>query len=502
MALPTDLDWTKLLGLGAVVEVEDLVARRWNLGLGYLDEGGEHHVAPSIRGPVPHVNPSNIIDSSKQVIDAPQGSLADMAADLRTQWARPGPASFIHSCQSRGLEILAPIAVGGALVGGLRCGPYRLKGGAGPDRLGTGALLPLLGQRELAFVQELLVEAAAAISQFLQQSRGESAEPELREHYEGTLGSSQAMQALYALLDKVVAADTTVLITGENGTGKELVAQAIHNKSSRRGERFIVHNCSAFNDNLIDSELFGHVRGAFTGAVSDKQGLFEVADRGTFFLDEIGDMSPTLQVKILRVLQEGTFTSVGGTDTKHVDVRILAATNRDLPAMVEQGTFREDLYYRINVINLELPALREREGDIEQLASHFLGKHGGQGKEINAECLALLKRYQWPGNVRELENEMERLAVLAGDSKELGPELVSNRIRKALCAIPFLPAPVRGSLPDAIRDLEKRMIYDALIENSWNKTRAASQLKVSRRNLIRLVQKYEIDKEREPRVPS
>ncbi len=325
---------------------------------------------------------------------------------------------------------------------------------------------------------------------------------QLRDEYEGTLGSSPAMQELYNLLDKVVAADTTVLITGENGTGKELVAHAIHNKSRRKKERFVVHNCSAFNDNLIDSELFGHVRGAFTGAVSDKQGLFEVADRGTFFLDEIGDMSPTLQVKILRVLQEGTFISVGGTETKHVDVRIVAATNRDLPAMIEQGTFREDLYYRINVIHLELPPLRERIGDIEQLSRHFLGKHGGLGRQMSPECLALLKRYRWPGNVRELENEMERLAVLAGDSKELGPELVSGRIRKTLDAAAFLPAPVRGSLPDAIRDLERRMIYEALLENSWNKTRAATQLNVSRRNLIRLVQKYEIEQLREPPVAS
>src|SRR6478752_1451842 len=195
---------------------------------------------------------------------------------------------------------------------------------------------------------------------------------------------------MYTLLDRVVRSESTVLIQGENGTGKELVARAIHNGSDRHDHRFVVTNCSAFNDNLLDSELFGHKRGAFTGAVADKAGLFETADTGTFFLDEIGDMSPALQVKVLRVLQEGTFNRVGDTETRKVDVRIICATNRDLAAMVKDGRFREDLYYRINVINLTLPSLRDRKDDVALLIEYFLGRHRRhrRPKRLSPDCFA------------------------------------------------------------------------------------------------------------------
>src|SRR5262249_8361081 len=234
---------------------------------------------------------------------------------------------------------------------------------------------------------------------------------------------------------KVIESDATVLVNGENGTGKELIARAIHYNSRRADERFVVQNCSAFNDNLLDSELFGHKKGAFTGAIADKQGLFEVADCGTFFLDEIGDMSPALQVKVLRVLQEGTFTPVGDTALRTVDVRIIAATNRDLKRMVERGEFREDLYYRINVIQLTVPPLRERGDDIPVLVDHFLRRNAKgrrlKAKKLSQTCLQRLMEYPWPGNIRELENEIERLAVLAGDDKMIAEELLSPRIQKA-----------------------------------------------------------------------
>src|SRR5678815_225087 len=186
------------------------------------------------------------------------------------------------------------------------------------------------------------------------------------------------MQDLYGLLDRIARSESTILIQGENGTGKELVARAIHTSSPRRDRKFVVTNCSAFNDNLPDSELFGHKRGAFTGAIVDKLGLFEIADNGTFFLDEIGDMSPSLQVKVLRVLQEGTFNRVGDTDSRKVDVRIIAATNRDLSAMVASGQFREDLFYRIHVLSVMLPALRERRDDVPLLIDHFMSRHRRQ----------------------------------------------------------------------------------------------------------------------------
>jgi two-component system response regulator HupR/HoxA len=331
--------------------------------------------------------------------------------------------------------------------------------------------------------------------------------PRTRYDYEAIIGKSRAMTDLYRVLDRVIDSDTTVLVNGENGTGKELIAKAIHFNSARAGRRFVVQNCSAFNDNLLDSELFGHRKGAFTGAVVDKQGLFEVADGGTFFLDEIGDMSPALQVKLLRVLQEGTFIPVGDTQSRHVDVRIIAATNRDLARMVDKGEFREDLYYRVNVINLTVPPLRERKDDLPVLVDHFLRKHGknrGKLKKLTRGCLERLVEYAWPGNVRELENEMERLVVLAGDERLVGEELLSPRIRSKGAsatgatsgAAEVAAAGEAGGLPDAIAALERHMIGEVLQRHAGNKTRAASELRISRRNLIRLVQKYRIEAKR------
>jgi transcriptional regulator with PAS, ATPase and Fis domain len=303
------------------------------------------------------------------------------------------------------------------------------------------------------------------------------------------------MQGLYDLLERIAPSDSTVLIQGENGTGKELVARAIHQVSPRRDRKFIVTNCSAFNDNLLDSELFGHRRGSFTGAVVDKPGLFEVADTGTFFLDEIGDMSPALQVKVLRVLQEGTFTRVGDTETRKVDVRIIAATNRDLTGMVAAGQFREDLFYRIHVLQVALPPLRERREDIPLLIDHFLARHRrSRLKRLAPGCAQLMHAYPWPGNVRELENEVERLVVLAGDAPIISAELLSPRIRQWSPADEPAREADTGSLPAAVEALERRMIGAAMRRHNGNKTRAAEDLKVSRRNLIRLVQKYQLEK--------
>ena len=319
-----------------------------------------------------------------------------------------------------------------------------------------------------------------------------------RFHYNEIIGESQAIHRVYQLLDKVVTSDSTVMIQGENGTGKELIARAIHFNSLRKSRRFVVQNCSAFNDNLLDSELFGHKKGAFTGAISDKQGLFEVADGSTFFLDEIGDMSPSLQVKLLRVLQEGTFIPVGDTRPKTVDVRIIAATNRDLKQMVAAGQFREDLYYRINVINIRIPSLRERREDIPSLVDHFLNQQGegenGKLRKLSKSCLNRLMEYNWPGNVRELENEIERLVVLAADEgAEIDSDLLSSRISRPIRPDDIQGGPGTTCLPEAIMELERRMIHEVLSRHNWNKTRAAQELNISRRNLIRKVSKYNLE---------
>jgi two-component system, NtrC family, response regulator HupR/HoxA len=362
---------------------------------------------------------------------------------------------------------------------------------------GLAVIAPDLSAPELGLIEDMLGEAALDVGAALRERDGTADLGARRTSYGGIIGGSPQMLELYSLLDRVSPSDSTVLIQGENGTGKELVARAIHDRSLRCDHRFVVTNCSAFNDNLLDSELFGHKRGAFTGAVADKAGLFEMADLGTFFLDEIGDMSPSLQVKVLRVLQDGTFNRVGDTETRKVDVRILAATNRDLRAMVEAGTFREDLFYRINVINVVLPSLRERRDDVPVLIDYFFARHrrNGRPKRLAPDCLEQMLAYPWPGNVRELENEIERLVVLSGDAPMIASSLLSPRIRQ------FTPDTTdagsgidESSLPAAVEALERRMIGAAIKRHNGNKTRAAEELKVSRRNLIRLVQKYQLEK--------
>ena len=319
-----------------------------------------------------------------------------------------------------------------------------------------------------------------------------------RYRYENMIGKSKPMQDMYLLLDKIRQSESTVMIQGENGTGKELIARAIHYNSPRKDGAFVTVNCSAFNENLLDSELFGHVKGAFTGAVKDKKGLFEAADKGTLFLDEIGDMSPSMQVKLLRVLQEGTLTPVGGTEPRKVDVRVLAATNKDLKEMTETGEFREDLYYRINVINLTVPPLRERKEDIPLLVDFFLGRGC---KEKNIPVKALAKRaiekvfdYPWPGNIRELENEMERLLVLANEELKISADLLSPRIKEWGEKAKVQGVRIQGKLKDALEELEKTMIREGLKRTNWNKSRLAKELGISRAGLIMKVEKYGLDK--------
>ena len=319
-----------------------------------------------------------------------------------------------------------------------------------------------------------------------------------RYRYDSMIGKSKPMQEIYALLDKVSNTDSTVLIQGENGTGKELIARALHFNSDRKERSFVTVNCSAFNENLLDSELFGHMKGAFTGAVKDKKGLFEAAHMGTLFLDEIGDMSLTMQVKLLRVLQEGTFTPVGGTEQRKVDVRVLAATNKDLKEMVETGEFREDLYYRINVINVVVPALRDRKEDIPVLIDHFMVRGCKEKnvplKQLQKRTLERLLDYAWPGNIRELENEIERLIVLSGDETQITPDSLSPRIRDFGGQGKAQGVRVMGKLKDSLEELERTMILEGLKRTGWNKSRLAKELGISRAGLIMKVDKYGLDK--------
>ena len=307
-------------------------------------------------------------------------------------------------------------------------------------------------------------------------------------HSEELIGTSRQMTDLKNFLAKIAPFDTTVLIQGETGTGKELVARLIHQWSARRTRTFLPINCGALPESLLESELFGHVRGAFTGADRDKKGLFETVDKGTLLLDEINSISPAFQVKLLRVLQEGTYMKVGGRDTQKVDVRIIAAGNMPLQKEVEAGRFRSDLFYRLNVVPVEIPPLRERREDIALLAHHFLAKYGAKyGKSIqtiNGRALEHLRSYAWPGNVRELENVIERAVVMAD----------GNELRET--HLPQTAAPAADKMPaeDALislEEMEKRLIYKTLQHTGGNRGRTADILGISPVSLWRKIKKYE-----------
>ncbi|HIN84918.1 MAG TPA: AAA family ATPase [Myxococcales bacterium] len=312
------------------------------------------------------------------------------------------------------------------------------------------------------------------------------------------IGTSPPMRRLYGVLEKVASSDATILVTGENGTGKEVVSKAIHHMGNRHDKAFVATNCSALNDQLLESELFGHVRGAFTGAIRNKEGLFEAADKGTLFLDEVGDTSPAMQVKLLRVLQEGTFMPVGATEPKRVSVRIIAATNRPLLDMVQRSEFREDLYYRLSVINVELPPLRDRKSDLPSLCDHFLEKirlkSNGRRKMLSSDVMERFWEFNWPGNVRQLENEIERLSVLSGDDTEIGVSVLSPAIAAAQAnAKASTNIETQGSMEEAMLSIQRQMIHSGLIRTGWNKSRLARELGLSRTTLIKKIKELELE---------
>ncbi len=306
------------------------------------------------------------------------------------------------------------------------------------------------------------------------------------------IGHSKAIQAVFDLIAKVAKSDTTVLIRGESGVGKELVAQSIHYNSERAAKPFIRVNCAALPENIIESELFGHEKGAFTGASSERKGRFELAHQGTLFLDEIGDLSPQVQIRLLRVLQEREFERVGGNETVKVNVRVIAATNRDLEALMKADKFRPDLYYRLNVFPIVVPPLRERRTDILELANFFVEKHSRENQKyvrrISTPAIDMLMSYHWPGNVRELENCIERACLLTNDDvvhgHHLPPTLQTSEASNTI---------IKGTLEDTLARVERELLIEALKDARGNKARAARQLGISERLMGLRVNKHGID---------
>jgi two-component system, NtrC family, response regulator PilR len=311
------------------------------------------------------------------------------------------------------------------------------------------------------------------------------------------IGHSDRMQAVYQMIETVAQVQSTVLVTGESGTGKELVARAIHDLSPRAQKPFVSVNCGAFTETLLESELFGYIKGSFTGATANRKGLFEAADQGTIFLDEIGEMSPAMQVKLLRVLQERKVRPVGAHEETQVNTRVIAATNRHVAAMVKDGSFREDLFYRISVIPIELPPLRERGSDIAELTEHFIEKYctqTGRRLSISPQALRLFEAYPWPGNVRELEHTIERAVALEKTDTiqpERLPEQITNYSQARISS--ELELPVEGlNLTAHLDQLEKSYVLEALRRTEGNQTNAADLLKMSVRSLRHLLDKHGI----------
>jgi transcriptional regulator with GAF, ATPase, and Fis domain len=311
--------------------------------------------------------------------------------------------------------------------------------------------------------------------------------------FDEIVGSSPALLETLDLAARMAASDATVLLAGETGTGKELVAKAIHLRSNRRDRPFVAINCGAVHRELLESELFGHVKGSFTGAFTHKKGKIEMADGGTLLLDEIGEMPLQLQVRLLRVIQEREIEKIGATSSTKVDVRIIAATHRDLLAMVKQGTFREDLYYRILVVPITLPPLRNRPGDVEILVDHFFLKfrtrYNRRDLTLQPGLMRLLVEYSWPGNVRELENAVERM-VLLSRGNELTTADLPESIRPQPVVEPIAATSAREGGPPTLQELEQKLIVQALKECGGNQTRAARYLGISRRTLAYRLEKY------------
>jgi DNA-binding NtrC family response regulator len=316
-----------------------------------------------------------------------------------------------------------------------------------------------------------------------------------RDDFKEIIGKSDEIQKVFSLVDKVADTDSTILICGESGTGKELIAKAIHYRSSRASSPFVSINCGALPENLLESELFGHVKGSFTGAIKDKDGLFKVASGGTFFLDEVGETSPAIQVKLLRVLQEREIIPVGGTSPIKVNARLIAATNADLEKAIQEDSFRADLYYRLNVIPVVIPPLRQRRDDIPLLVEHFLEKASektGERKAISKEAMNLLTDYDFPGNVRELENIMER-AVILQEGEQVDVDDLPDKVRSRTCAGRSLDI---GSARMTLEELEKEYLMAVLEETNWQKKKASSILGINASTLYRKIQRYGLEREK------
>ncbi|HEY3449878.1 MAG TPA: sigma 54-interacting transcriptional regulator [Myxococcales bacterium] len=521
------LDYEKYQNLHTIIMLKDVIRKWWRVELSFADKVGQI-LDRQAGGPIPPQN-----DFCRLSLFCKEGnrrcttSVKVLQDKFKTN--KKVRRCLFHECHL-GFQIVgAPLYLDGEYEGSIFVEGFARQPPSPSEaavlkrktsELNNGATdldraltrIPIMSDLEIERMSDLLEFAVNEIANFEAEMNKkevaiEALSSELSERYsfENIVGKSGPMLEVFRLLEKVCQSESTVLVNGESGTGKELVARAVHYSGPRKDKPFVVQNCSAFNDNLLESALFGHVKGSFTGAIRDKKGLFEVADGGTFFLDEVGDMSPALQVKLLRVLQEGVFLPVGGNTPKEVDVRVIAATHKDLSKLVEKGEFREDLFYRINVIRIQVPPLRDRKDDMPVLIDHFMRKHGREGmkaKALSPEALKVMEAYSWPGNIRELENEIERLLVLGSDCETIPGDLLSSRIREgaqsAGSSPGLAPLSATGKMHVAVEMLEREMISLGLTRTKGNKSQLARDLGISRSNLILKIEKYGLEGQAAP----
>ncbi len=398
------------------------------------------------------------------------------------------------------------------------CVPIKLNdkviGALGIDRASAEVMNPEHEERMLSVIANSFIpyirlhQDNMQLTQEDEERRENLRIPSRKKGLNDLIGNSEAMQTIYERIEQVSPSATTVMLRGESGTGKELVARSIHENSPRKNEKFISLNCAALPESLVESELFGHEKGAFTNAIEARKGRFELADNGTFFLDEVGELPLATQAKLLRVLQEKSFERIGGTISRKVDVRIIAATHRDLEKMVEEGTFRKDLYYRLNVFSISLPPLRERISDIALLVEHFLNNFAKmQDKEkpkLSLSASEMLERYSWPGNIRELENVLERAMLLIGQGKYILPQHLPQELHSSDCQAGSNEQALRksntkqpikhaGTLPERIEELERTSIIEAITLSKGHMGLAAENLGITERIMGDRMRKYSIN---------
>ena len=528
------VNWKEIRNLHVIKKLNEILNRWYGVEMIYMDSQNK---LQSCQAEKDYEFKNHFLKIQIQLLSGQEALSSDIEKGMENLKNSPAKNPFCEGFFKHVKGVLAPIKIAGEYLGTIFVYPFfseditdtekkelekqlQEAGVKSEDAASAISHMKVLGPQEMEYLKELTDLVSEEITEFHEEiSKREEQIYELRSElgskyrHHSLIGKSKKMQSLYHLLEKISGSEASVFIQGANGTGKELVAKAIHYYSPRKEKIFMAVNCSAFNDNLLDSELFGHIKGAFTGAIKDKKGLFETANGGTLFLDEIGDTSLSMQVKLLRVLQEGTYLPVGATASQKTDVRIIAATNKDVKEMMASGEFREDLYYRINVIHVDIPPLKDRNGDISLLMEHFLKKRCDESgiplKKFSRKSIEKMLDYHWPGNVRELENEIERLVVLAGEDKTITPDFLSPRIlntalplQENLSNVTSLPTSgpsyeginLQGTLREAVEDVEAIMIGEGLKRCGFNKSKLAKELEVSRASLIMKVDKYGLDK--------